>query len=225
MTAIVKWDRVSRWFDGEPEIRAVNDVSFEIAPGDYVSIVGASGSGKSTLLNVLGLLDTPTGGIYTFMDQRTDEMKDRDRSAARLRSIAFVFQSFHLIDRRTVVENVALPLLHRGVAADARTEAARTAIDQVGLTNRASATIATLSGGERQRVALARAIVCEPDLLLCDEPTGNLDATNAHAVIGLIEGLNETGTAVVVVTHDDRMSTRASTRWTLDGGLLTVIEK
>lgn len=215
---ILSWRGVTRTFPGSPEVHALRPTDFDVIKGEFHSIIGQSGSGKSTMLNLLGLLDTPTSGKYTLLGQNTEEMNDPKRSDLRLHSIAYIFQSFYLLDKRSVIENVALPLTYRGLPLQQRRAAAEVAIERVGLSHRIDADTNTLSGGERQRVAIARAIVGDPQLLLCDEPTGNLDSDNANHILDMIEEINESGTAVIVVTHDERAARRASKRWRLQSG-------
>ena len=220
MSSIVEWAGVSRRFAGNPEVVALEPTDYSISAGDFHAIVGKSGSGKSTMLNLLGLLDTPSQGSYKFLGQRTDSMSDRERADVRLVAISYVFQSFYLIDKRDVLANVSLPLMYRGVPLEDRRSAASKAVNNVGLGHRKKADVSTLSGGERQRVAIARAMVGEPKLLLCDEPTGNLDASNAAQVLDLISDINSRGTAVIIVTHDPAAAKRADTQWTLNTGEL-----
>jgi len=197
-------------YPGSPPVPALRPADLVVHSGEYVAVVGPSGSGKSTLLNVLGLLDRPTAGRYRF-----DGVDTGNRSAARPaelrgRRIGFVFQSFHLIDHRSAEENVALGLLYRGTRVRERRAAARAALERVGLGPRLSTPPGRLSGGERQRVAIARALVGRPALLLCDEPTGNLDSASGEAVLGLIDALHTDGMTVIVVTHDAGVAGRAN---------------
>jgi putative ABC transport system ATP-binding protein len=200
---------LSRCFPGPPEVQAIRDVNLHIADGDYVSIVGPSGSGKSTLLHLLGLLDRPTSGRYLLEGNDVARLDERQRADLRSRSIGFVFQSFHLLDHRSVVDNVALALVYNRAPRRERLDRAYEALDRVGLTHRADFWPTTLSGGERQRVAIARAIVSQPLLLLADEPTGNLDSTNAAAILDLFDALHANGLTLAVITHDDHVSRRA----------------
>lgn len=205
---LVRLRGVALTYGGPPPVRALNPTDLDIYRGDYVTVVGRSGSGKSTLLNVLALIDTPTAGRYHFDGVDTGTVGESRRAALRARRIGLVFQAFHLIDHRTAEENVALGLLYQGVRARTRLAAARDTLDVVGLTHRRTALPAQMSGGERQRVAIARALVSRPDLLLCDEPTGNLDSATAESVLGAIDGLHERGFTVVVVTHDRLVADR-----------------
>jgi putative ABC transport system ATP-binding protein len=214
---------VSRSFPGPPEVHAVRDVDLVIEAGEYLSIVGPSGSGKSTLLHLLGLLDQPTAGSYHLDGVDTSQMAEGERAAWRGRKIGFVFQAFHLLAHRTVLENVALSMVYTGVPRRERGERARMALDRVGLAHRVDFSPTTLSGGERQRVAIARALVAGPSLLLADEPTGNLDSATASSILDLFDSLHAQGLTLAVVTHDDVVSRRAQRRVrTVDGRLEVV---
>jgi putative ABC transport system ATP-binding protein len=192
-----------------PAVRALDGVSLTLDRGETVAIKGPSGSGKSTLLHILGLLDRPTEGMYRFDGLETTMMSERERVALRARQIGFVFQAYHLIPHLTVAENVALSLRYAGAT---RTERARTvarALTSVGLLDRADAYPPTLSGGEQQRAAIARALVREPCLLLCDEPTGNLDSESGQRVLALIDHLRNASRTIVLVTHDPAVASHA----------------
>jgi putative ABC transport system ATP-binding protein len=219
-SAVVELNGVGRSFPGPPEVHAVTGVDLVIEAGEYLSIVGVSGSGKSTLLHLLGLLDQPTTGTYRLDGADTSEMGEAERAAWRGRKIGFVFQSFHLLAHRSVLENVALAMVYTGVARRERGDRARAALERVGLGHRISFSPATLSGGERQRVAIARALVGGPSLLLADEPTGNLDSVTAASILDLFDSLHDQGLTLAVVTHDDAVSRRAQRRVrTVDGRL------
>jgi putative ABC transport system ATP-binding protein len=188
---------------GRRSVRAVQAVSLHISAGEFVSIMGPSGSGKSTLLHLLGALDTPTTGKVFFNGRDLQSMSDRERSLLRRGAIGFVFQFFNLLPTLTAIENVALPLLLAGQRRGGAQEQARAALDGVGLSDRASHFPEELSGGEMQRVAIARALVGEPEAVLCDEPTGNLDSANSAEILTLLRDLPRAGRrAVVMVTHD-----------------------
>lgn len=185
------------------------DVSFSVPTGQSCAIVGASGSGKSTLLNLIGLLDEPTSGRVLLAGEDMTNADAESRAIARNRIIGFVFQSFNLLPRLDALDNVALPLLYRGIPQPQVRQAALTQLERVGLSNRSHHRPADMSGGQRQRVAIARALVGEPSLLLADEPTGNLDSQTAQDIIGLLLSLNrERGTTLVVVTHDTGIADR-----------------
>lgn len=201
---------VCRYFlMGDQQVRALDDVSLLIPPGEYVSIMGPSGSGKSTLLNVLGLLDRPTSGTYVLDGRETTALSDDELAHTRARKIGFIFQSFHLVPRLTAFENVELPLVLAGIAPAERRPRVRELLESLSLTNRAHHRPNELSGGQRQRVAIARAMVMRPAVLLADEPTGNLDHTSGAEVLAAIEGLNAMGITLLVVTHDAEVADRA----------------
>ena len=223
MTAVPVVDvvNVTRSFPGPPEVQALKSVNLRINPGDYVSIVGPSGSGKSTMLNVLGLLDRPSVGEYYLNGVLTGLADEDERAAIRGRTIGFVFQAFHLMPHRTVLDNVLLATLYSGVPRGQREQRAREALERVGLAHRINFLPTTLSGGEQQRVAVARAVVAQPTLLLADEPTGNLDQTTTGEVMSLFEELNKDGLTVVMITHDDAIAQRAGRRIRIADGHLS----
>ncbi|MBN4927026.1 ABC transporter ATP-binding protein [Hoyosella rhizosphaerae] len=213
-------DSVGRSFPGPPEVVAVREVTLRVDQGEYLSIVGPSGAGKSSLLNLLGLLDRPTTGTYRLDGVDAGGLSEGERAALRSHRIGFVFQSFHLIPRRSVTENVVMPMLYQRIPRLDRLSRAEAALERVGLSHRMHAEPTTLSGGERQRVAIARALVTQPSLLLADEPTGNLDGDNAHAVMELFDELHTAGLTVVVITHDESVSARAQRRVQITDGTL-----
>lgn len=192
-------------YAGPPRVTALDGVSLQVRKGEFVAIVGPSGAGKSSLLHVLGLLTTPTAGVITVAGRKAAASGDDD-ARTRSESIGFVFQAFHLLEERSVLENVALPLRYQRVKAAAAHARAADALESVGLSHRRRARARTLSGGERQRVAIARALVTDPAVLLCDEPTGNLDSTNSAKVIGLLRQLNARGHTIVIITHDESVA-------------------
>jgi putative ABC transport system ATP-binding protein len=217
---VVRLEGVSRRFTGPPDVLAVRDVDLTIDVGDYVSVVGPSGSGKSTLLHLLGLLDRPSDGSYHLDGIDTASLGDRARAQVRGGRIGFVFQSFHLLPHRTVLENVVLAMLYTDVGREVRHDRAVTAIARVNMSHRIGASPRTLSGGERQRVAIARALVAEPSLLLADEPTGNLDSVTSGAILDLFDALHEEGLTLAVITHDEAVSRRARRRVSITDGRL-----
>lgn len=215
---VIELDRVSRFHP--PATHALRQVSLSVFSGESVAIVGPSGSGKSTLLGILGLLDRPTSGQVWLEGAEARPENDSWATRARARSIAFVFQSFQLIGHLTALENVELGLLIQGRTFAESRDLANGALEQVGLSHRADFRSVSLSGGEQQRVAIARAIVRSPQILLCDEPTGNLDSANAEAVLAVLLELANRGTAVVVVTHDMDIAARCNRQVVLRDGEL-----
>ncbi|MBU0499105.1 MAG: ATP-binding cassette domain-containing protein [Gammaproteobacteria bacterium] len=203
---------MSRFYDGDSPVRALSEVNLVIVRGEFLSITGPSGAGKSTLLNILGCLDRPSSGRYRLEGIDVSGLNDNQRAGLRSRRIGFVFQSFHLLSHRTVLENVMLAEVYRRESDRGRRERALKAIERVGLSHRADFLPTNLSGGERQRVAIARALVGSPSLLLCDEPTGNLDSKSSADLLDLFETLNRQGLSLVIVTHDDKVAQRASRR-------------
>jgi putative ABC transport system ATP-binding protein len=217
---VIRLTGVSRVFPADPPVHALTDVGLRVARGEYVAIVGASGSGKSTLLNTLGLLDRPTAGSYRLDGVETADLGDRERTALRGSRIGFVFQSFHLLPHRSAADNVAMAELYRKTDRKHRRERAERALEQVGLVHRKDFRPDRMSGGERQRVAIARALLGSPALLLCDEPTGNLDRANTLGVLDLFDELAARGVTLVVITHDEQVSLRAQRRVRIEDGYL-----
>ena len=207
---MINLENLCRHFEvGNQVVRALDEVDLVINKKEYVSIMGVSGSGKSTLLNILGLLDTPTSGDYLLSGINTSKMNDDEMAHIRSTKIGFVFQSFHLIPRLTAAENVEMPMVLSGLNPEERQEKVESALARVSLTDRSDHRPEQLSGGQRQRVAIARSIVMEPDVLLADEPTGNLDSSSSKEIIKLIEELNQGGLTLIVVTHDKEMGRRS----------------
>jgi putative ABC transport system ATP-binding protein len=189
------------------ETLALNSVSLDIAKGEFLSIMGPSGCGKSTLLNIMGLLDAPSKGQIRIDDQKTEGMNDKQLAQFRNKKLGFIFQSYHLINDLQVLDNVELPLLYRDTTAKQRRELAAEALEKVGLANRLKHFPTQLSGGQRQRVAIARAIVGKPEIILADEPTGNLDSAMGNEIMEILLNLNRNdGTTIVMVTHDENMA-------------------
>ena len=221
MTApVVELAGVTRFYPGPPPVHALREADLVVGAGEYAAVTGRSGSGKSTFLNVVGLLDRPSGGVYRLDGIDTATLSERDRTALRGRRIGFVFQSFHLVRNRTVLENVTMAMIYTGVSPRARAGRALETLDRVGLTQRVHARAGYLSGGEAQRVAIARALVNRPSMLLCDEPTGNLDSTNAGVVLELIDELNAGGLTILMVTHDQHVAERAHRSVLMKDGVL-----
>jgi putative ABC transport system ATP-binding protein len=205
---------------GDSDVHALRDVTIEIEKGDYLAVMGPSGSGKSTLLNILGCLDRPTSGSYTFNGRDIGEISDADRTKLRQTEIGFIFQFFHLLPRLTAQGNVELPMLFAGVSRAERRRRALEALEAVGLTDRIHHRPNQLSGGQSQRVAIARAVVMNPGLLLADEPTGNLDRAAAAEVMDLLGAMNADGQTVVLVTHDPEVGARARNAVRMDDGAI-----
>jgi putative ABC transport system ATP-binding protein len=189
------------------ETLALNKVSLDVAKGEFLSIMGPSGCGKSTLLNIIGLLDEPSKGEIRIDDQKTDKLSDKQLANFRNKKLGFIFQSYHLINDLQVLDNVELPLLYRDTTAKERKRLATEALAKVGLSNRVKHFPSQLSGGQKQRVAIARAIVGNPEIILADEPTGNLDSAMGNEIMDILVQLNQRdGTTIVMVTHDEHMA-------------------
>jgi len=215
---VVTLSGAGRRFPGPPPVDALVDATFTVEPGEHVAIMGPSGSGKSTLLNLVGLLDRATSGAYELNGVQVATLKDRQRTRLRRDMIGFIFQEFFLLPGRVAWENVALALAYTGLPAKQRRSRAMDALDRVGLTHRRDAMPTTMSGGERQRVAIARALCNTPVLLLCDEPTGNLDSGTASQVMSLIADLSADGATVLTITHDPATASWASRRLMIADG-------
>jgi len=220
--AVIEFDRVTKVYrTGAIAVAALRGVSLKINTGEYVAIVGPSGSGKSTLMHILGCLDTPTTGTFRLAGENVSGMSEEALAEVRNRRIGFVFQQFNLLASMTAWQNVELPLAYAGVHRAERKERAMAALAKVGLAQRVQHRPGELSGGQQQRVAVARALVTEPDLILADEPTGNLDRENGRQIIDLLEGLHRgEGKTLIVVTHDEAIAERGSLRLTIAGGRL-----
>lgn len=218
---VVELEGLGRRYGTDPVVDALRDVSLQVRDGDWLAVVGPSGSGKSTLLNIVGCLDLQTAGSYRFRGIDVGELSDKQRAGLRCRGIGFVFQAFHLLEYRTVMENVMLSDVYRRAPRQGRRDRAAHALDQVGLSHRAEFFPTTLSGGERQRVAMARALMGSPELLLCDEPTGNLDSTTTHKILDLIADLNHQGMTVIMITHEPDVAERAQRQARIVDGILT----
>ena len=207
---LIRLEAVSKvFFTDEVETHALSGIDLEIRDGEYVAISGPSGCGKSTLLSILGLLDTPTEGLYRLNGESVENLKAKQRARIRNRQIGFIFQAFNLIGDLTVFENVDLPLTYRGMPASERKKRVEKALERVGMAHRMKHYPSQLSGGQQQRVAVARALGGEPSVLLADEPTGNLDSKNGEAVMELLRDVHEGGATICMVTHDPRFEAYA----------------
>ncbi|CAI6082481.1 ABC transporter ATP-binding protein [Cohnella sp. JJ-181] len=202
-------------------LNALDGISLTVNKGDFMAIVGPSGSGKSTLMNVLGCLDTPTGGKYTLDGAEVGKLSDNKLAHIRNNKIGFIFQSFHLLPRLRAIENVELPLVYRGMSGRERRALAKEALEKVGLGDRMHHMPNQLSGGQQQRVAIARALAGRPPLLLADEPTGALDSKTSRDVIGLLQELNAEGNTIVLITHDPKVAEQARRVVRIQDGMLT----
>jgi len=206
---------------GDEAVHALSSINFMVRQGEYVAIMGPSGSGKSTLLNIIGLLDRPDKGVYTLENLDTTELTDDQQAAVRRNKIGFVFQFFHLVPRLTAAENVELPMILADVDPASRKSRVQEALSSLGLSDRARHRPDQLSGGQRQRVAIARATIMQPDVILADEPTGNLDRTSGFDVIRILEDLHNKGMTLIMVTHDPELSERAARKVQLADGKIS----
>jgi ABC-type lipoprotein export system ATPase subunit len=218
---VVELRQISRTYGSDPPVHALRGVDLTVERGDAIAIVGPSGSGKSTLLNVVGCLDRPSSGTYLIDGHDTAELGESELSALRGRLIGFVFQTFNLLAHRTVLENVMLAEVYLGIAREGRPERALAALERVGIEQRADFPPKKLSGGQQQRVAIARALMGSPSLLLCDEPTGNLDTVNSASVLSLFEELVDDGMTMLLITHEEAVAKRMLRRTSITDGRLT----
>jgi ABC-type lipoprotein export system ATPase subunit len=219
---LVALSGIVRRYGSTPPVVALSGVDLDVRVGEWLAVVGPSGSGKSTLLNIIGCLDRPDEGSYRFDGVDVASLSDRQRAGLRSRRLGFVFQSFHLLAHRTVVDNVMLAEVYSRRPREGRRENAREALAAVGIGDRADHLPTQLSGGERQRAAIARALVNEPALLLCDEPTGNLDSHTTETILGLLGDLHARGLTIIVITHEAAVAERAQRRvHIIDGELRT----
>lgn len=225
--AIIKTENLKKSFrTSEVETIAINDLNFEVNKSEFVAIMGPSGCGKTTLLNILGLLDTPTSGTYYLNGQDVSTLNERDRTFLRRGKIGFVFQSFNLIDELTVFENIELPLSYLKIKTAERRKMVDDIMERMAISHRAKHFPHQLSGGQQQRVAIARAVVANPEIILADEPTGNLDSKNGIEVMNILTELNHNGTSIVMVTHNKRDAEYAHrTIDMFDGHIVSAISK
>jgi putative ABC transport system ATP-binding protein len=221
MQPVIQVENISRVYKvGAETIHALRSITLNIQKNEYVALMGSSGSGKSTLMNVLGCLDTPSGGKYLLNGVDVSAMSDNELAEIRNSQIGFVFQTFNLLPRSTALENVALPLVYAGLPKSQRLERALKALQDVGLSDRVTHRPNELSGGQRQRVAIARALVTEPAIILADEPTGNLDSKTSYEIMALLEEIHRKGNTVVLVTHEEDIARHAHRIVRLKDGLI-----
>jgi ABC-type lipoprotein export system ATPase subunit len=218
---VLELEGITREFGSDPPVVALRDVSLTVRHGTSVAVVGVSGSGKSTLLNVLGCLDRQTSGTYRLDGIDVGDLDDDQRALLRAEAIGFVFQSFNLLAHRSVLDNVMLAELYRGAPREGRADRALAALERVGMEHRATFLPTRLSGGEQQRVAIARALMADHSVLLCDEPTGNLDSANTTSVLALFDELSRGGLTLILVTHEDQVAAHADRRVRMVDGRLT----
>ena len=222
---VVELRGVRRVFGTEPPVEALRGIDLTVYEGDWLAILGPSGSGKSTLLNILGCLDRPTEGTFLIDGIDAAGLSDEQRASVRARRIGFVFQTFHLLGHHTALQNVMLADVYGGGERTDREERARAALERVGMGHRIDSLPTKLSGGEQQRVAIARALFGSPSLLLCDEPTGNLDSVNTESVLSLFHDLEGDGLTLVVITHEDDVAAHARREVRMVDGHLTEVQK
>lgn len=208
--AVIKLSKINKIYKtGEVSFQALKNINLRVERGEFVAIIGASGSGKSTLMHIIGLLDKPTSGTYRLNGKDTSELREDGLSEIRNKKIGFIFQAFNLLSRTSALDNVALPLMYGGIPAIQRHQLAKKALLQVGLSEKLTAHPNQLSGGQQQRVAIARALVTNPDLLLADEPTGNLDSKSGNEIMQIFKKLHKEGKTIIMITHESNIAKTA----------------
>lgn len=216
---LVKLSKVNKIYtSGEVSFQALKDINLEVKKGEFLAVIGASGSGKSSLMNIIGLLDHPTSGSYTLDGQDTSHLGENSLAQIRNKKIGFVFQSFNLLPRTSSLDNVALPLIYSGVSLSERREMAKKALEQVNLADKLDSKPNQLSGGQQQRVAIARALVTNPDIILADEPTGNLDTKSGMEIMKIFEDLHKSGKTIIMITHEEDIAKHAKKRIRIKDG-------
>jgi len=219
---MIKLKQIQRTFQvGKQQVQALQAINLQIESGEYLSIMGPSGSGKSTLLNILALLDLPSSGEYWLNNQNTTQLNDSQLAKMRLEHIGFVFQSFHLIPRLTAAENIEMPMILAGIDKKERQQRVQVALESVNLIERATHKPEQLSGGQMQRIAIARAMIMQPQILLADEPTGNLDSQSGQDIIQLLESVHQNKVTLIIITHDSNIGARAQRCIQLIDGQIT----
>lgn len=210
MNIIVRLSKINKIYKtGEVSFQALKNINLTIKKGEFVAVIGASGSGKSTLMHIIGLLDKPTSGTYKLDAKQISNLKENEQAKIRNKKIGFVFQAFNLLSRTSALDNVALPLMYAGIRSEVRKQMAKKALEQVGLDDKLASFPNQLSGGQQQRVAIARALVMHPDLLLADEPTGNLDSASGAEIMRIFNLLHKEGKTIIMITHEKDIARHA----------------
>lgn len=217
--SLVKLSKVNKIYTtGEVSFQALKNIDLEVKSGEFLAIIGASGSGKSTLMNIIGLLDHPSSGAYVLDGQNTSHLKENSLAEIRNKKIGFVFQSFNLLSRTSALDNVAMPLIYAGVPPYERKSRAKLALEQVGLEDKLNSHPNQLSGGQQQRVAIARALVTNPEIILADEPTGNLDSKSGLEIMKIFEKLHRNGKTIIMITHEENIAKYAGKKIRIKDG-------